>query len=269
MSVLSQNRRTTVARCYSLLDASIAGGIEDFTEGKYGVSDADDAEGYAEAQWRQAEYLLDRIRCESRTRILDIGCGNGRVLRQAEDRGASAVGITISNSQVRRCRARGLDARLIDYRDLRTEIHGRFSGIVANGSLEHFVQPTDAADGLDDRIYRSFFRTCRRMIRRGDRLVTTAIHFRERGQVDPNAIVAGAKAHRAGTPEYHFASVLQDCFGGWYPAPRQLQHAARRRFVLEREEDGTVDYARTSAYWLRQLRWSLATRPEALVQLCP
>jgi cyclopropane fatty-acyl-phospholipid synthase-like methyltransferase len=267
MSVLTQDRTTTVARCYALLDASIVAGIEDFSEGKYGVADANDAEGYADAQWRQAEYLLDQIRCESRSRILDIGCGNGRLLRQAEERGASAVGITIANAQVRRCRARRLDARLIDYRDLQPDIHGRFSGIVANGALEHFVQPTDAAEGLDDRIYRDFFRTCRRMIRRGDRLVTTAIHFRERGQVDPNAIVAGSKAHRTGTPEYHFAAVLQDCFGGWYPAPRQLQHAARNRFVLEREENGTRDYARTSAYWLRRLRLSLATRPDVLMQL--
>jgi cyclopropane fatty-acyl-phospholipid synthase-like methyltransferase len=267
MTVTQQEHRSTVATCYSLLDTSISGGIEDFTEGKYERGDTDDRDGYLRAQHRQAEYLLDQVRCWPGSRILDIGCGNGRVLRQATERGALAFGVTISREQVRRCRDRALDARLIDYRDLRPEIHGRCSGIVANGSLEHFVQPEDAAEGRADKIYRGFFRTCRRMLRRGDRLVTTAIHFRERDQVLPQEILAGSRVHRNGSPEFHFSSVLQDCFGGWYPAPRQLQLAASRYFVMEREADGTTDYARTSAFWLRQLKWSIATRPDVMVQL--
>jgi cyclopropane fatty-acyl-phospholipid synthase-like methyltransferase len=267
MPVLQQSQRSTVATCYSLLDTSVAGGIEDFSEGKYERGDGDDRQGYLQAQWRQAEFLLDQVRCRPGSRVLDIGCGNGRVLRQAVDRGADALGVTISREQVRRCRDRALDARLIDYRDLRPEIHGRFSGIIANGSLEHFVQPEDAAAGNADKIYSNFFRICRRMIRRGDRLVTTAIHFRARDQVSAEDVLAGSRVHRPGSAEYHFAAVLQDCFGGWYPAPRQLQLSASRYFVMESESDGTADYVRTSRFWLRHLKWSMATRPDVLMRL--
>lgn len=267
MPVTPKDQHSTVANYYSLLDTSVAWGIEEFTPGKYERGDGDDRESYLQAQWRQAEFVLDQVCCWTDSRILDIGCGNGRMLRQAMDRGAGALGVTSSREQVRRCRDRTLDARLIDYRDLRPEIHGRFTGIIANGSLEHFVQPGDAATGRADKIYRGFFRTCRRMIRRGDRLATTAIHFRERDQVSPEDVLAGARAHRPGSAEYHFARVLQECFGGWYPAPRQLQLAASRYFVLESETEGTADYARTSSFWLRQLKWSMATRPDVLMRL--
>ena len=55
----------TVRTCYDLLDVCLAGGISDFTEGKY-VDQRDDAAAYDEAQRRQADYLLDQIGCHSR-----------------------------------------------------------------------------------------------------------------------------------------------------------------------------------------------------------
>src|SRR3990172_9922780 len=47
------------------------------------------------------------------SRILDIGCGYGRILEQAAARGAKAVGITISPPQQDYCRRRGLDVHVL------------------------------------------------------------------------------------------------------------------------------------------------------------
>ena len=74
-------------------------GLTDFTDGKY-VDDRNDRAAYLAAQERQAEYLLDQVHCGPGTRLLDIGCGYGRILEHAARRGARAVGITISPPQV-------------------------------------------------------------------------------------------------------------------------------------------------------------------------
>ena len=59
------------------------------------------------------------------------------------ERGAEAIGISISPPQVAHCQAQGLDARLLNYKELPMEWAGQFDGIIANGSPEHFVMPAD------------------------------------------------------------------------------------------------------------------------------
>jgi cyclopropane-fatty-acyl-phospholipid synthase len=253
----------TVRTCYDVLDVARACGVTDFTDGKY-VDDHNDRAAYLAAQERQAEYLLDQARCGIGTRLLDIGCGYGRILEQAAQRGARAVGVTISPPQVAANRARGLDVRELDYRDIfrrgDDSWAGAFDTVIANGSLEHFVQVADAAAGRSDEIYEEFFAICRRLLSDGGRLVTTAIHFREVGQFDPHAILRGPQAHPCGSSNRQMA-MLSRWFGGWYPEPGQLERCAACHFELVGEEDGTHDYDLTSEHWLRRLRIALAINP--------
>lgn len=256
---------STVVQCYDLLHLCLTGGVTDFTDGKY-VDGRDDRAAYLQAQSAQAEYLLDEIGCGIGTRILDIGCGYGRILEHAERHGAKAVGITISPPQVEDCQRRGLDVRLLNYRDIPDDWNGQFDGIVANGSLEHFAQLSDAMAGRVDEVYEEMFAICYRLLARGKRFVTTAIHFREAGQMSPEEIALGPDHWPVGSDQYQFAMVQRN-FGGWYPEPGQLAQCAAPHFRLTHVEDGTDDYRRTSEFWLRQLRWSLATRPRLWRQL--
>ena len=251
----------TVVMCYRLLDLALPGGICDFTDGIYAEGESRSRAAYLKAQQRQSEYLLDEIRCGRDSHVLDIGCGNGRLLRQAQQRGARAVGITISEEQVARCRQQGMDVHLLNYRNIPHGWDEAFDGLVANGSLEHFVSAEDAAAGRDDELYEEMFAICRRLVPAGCPLATTAIHFREPGQVQAEEIRRGPDAFERGSPRYHFAMVLQRTFGGWYPAPGQLETRARGCFRLIHEVDGTQDYRLTSEYWLRRLKWSLAGNP--------
>ncbi len=273
---------SAVRRCYDLLTVAPACGLTDLTDGKY-VDDRNDRAAYLAAQERQAEYLLDEARCGPGTRLLDIGCGYGRMLEHARRRGAQASGITISPPQVAAGKARGLDVRELNYRNIfagphpllphrraedRTahdvEINNpwerSFDAIIANGSLEHFVQAHDAARGRADEIYEEFFAICRRLLVDGGRLVTTAIHFRTAGQFDPAVIERGYRALPRGSDEYQFA-MLVDLFGGWYPEPGQLEQCAADHFDLEVAEDGTHDYYLTSEHWLGQFKRSLRASP--------
>ena len=244
----------TVVACYSVFDYFFpAFGFTDLTDGLY---EGDPNRPYEAAQARQAEALLDRAGIGPGRRLLDLGCGYGRILQAAGARGARAWGITVSPEQVRRGTAAGLNVRRQDYKHLGPEWDGQFDGVVANGSLEHFVQAGDAAAGRDDDIYRRLFATVHRLLdpSGAGRFVTTAIHFRERP--DPHDWLKPPAAFPWGSPAFHWARLTRS-FGGWYPARGQLEHCAAGYFRLAHEEDGTADYRRTSETWLSTVRRTL------------
>jgi cyclopropane fatty-acyl-phospholipid synthase-like methyltransferase len=256
--VLPTNGRVTT--CYSVFDAFFPRiGLHDLTEGIYERRQT----SYEEAQAKQHNYLLDQLCCGSRSRLLDVGCGYGTLLRRAIARGASAKGITISAEQARHCRQAQLDVRVLDYRQLGAEWHRSFDGVVANGSAEHFVQPADAAAGRDDAIYRAMFQTFHRLLdpdSPSQRVVTTTIHFLRRPQ--PSEIMRFPFLSRVGSFNYHFALLVRG-FGGWYPGLGQLERCAAGYFDLIHEVDGTEDYRRTSEEWLDRVKRAMRSRTGA------
>ena len=228
-----------------------ASGFDDLTEGMY---EGDPRRSYEEAQARKASALLDRAACGPGSRLLDIGCGYGRILKAAAARGAVATGITVCPKQARRGRRAGLDVKLQNYKTLGPDWNGRFDAVVANGSLEHFAQPADAAAGRDSEIYRHFFATAHRLIGPGTatgRLVTTAIHVPHRP--DPNEWLRRPSDFPRGSAQFHFARLRARVWrmvSGAGPAPG----LRRGYFSLVDEEDGTEDYRLTSEAWLLGVR---------------
>lgn len=255
-----------VVSCYDVLDLCRGCGITDFTDGKY-VDGRRGRLAYLEAQRRQADFLLDQIDCDLGSRVLDVGCGYGRIVEAATGRGADATGITISPPQVVAGRRNGLDVQWCNYREILASGRRRawehaFDGIVANGSLEHFVQAEDAAAGRADDMYAEFFAICRRLLKPGGKLATTAIHARRVGQVNPADMTGDPARWPRGSETYHAAN-LHRSFGGWYPEPGQLEAAARGEFTLIAAEDGTHDYLVTSQYWMSRIKRSLAFDPRS------
>lgn len=242
----------TVVACYSVFDHFFpALGFTDLTDGLY---EGDPNRGYEHAQARQAHVLLDRAEVRAGHRVLDIGCGYGRILKAAQARGAKGWGITVSPEQVKRSTAAGLNVKLQNYKHLGREWDGQFDAVIANGSLEHFAQPQDAAAGRDDAIYRHLFETVHRLLdpnTSGAKFVTTAIHFRDRP--DPNDLLKKPSAFPRGSSGFHWARVYHS-FGGWYPVSGQLEQCAEGLFRLVHQDDGTNDYRRTSEEWLSGTR---------------
>ncbi len=247
-----------VVNCYDFFDRLFPeSGLLDLTEGIYG---GDPSIPYEQAQKNQINWLLDEVACTKGSRVLDIGCGNGTLLEAALQRGAEAVGITISPAQVRRCRQRGLDARLLNYRDIGERWTGYFDGIIANGSIEHFVQPADVIAGKADAIYRELFEICHRVMNPAapvKRFATTTIHFHAGSpHLTARDLLKGPLTFRWGSAKFHFA-VLQKGFGGFYPQVGQLQRCAEPHFKLLQEVDGTHDYHLTSEAGHRHVKQSL------------
>lgn len=242
----------TVVACYSVFDYFFpACGFTDLADGMY---EADPARDYETAMAAQAESLLDRAGVGLGSRLLEIGCGYGRILKAAQTRGARAWGITVSPEQVRRDVAAGLNVRLQDYKHLGNEWNGQFEAVIANGPIEHFVQPTDALAGRDDEIYRHMFETVHRLLdpnHKNARFVNTTIHYRDRP--DPACLLQSPSTFSFGSNDFHWSRLARS-FGGWYPVRGQLEACAHGRFRLVDEEDGTDDYRRTSEVWLSVVR---------------
>jgi cyclopropane-fatty-acyl-phospholipid synthase len=108
-----------------------------------------------DAQLAKKRHLAAKLLVKPGATVLDIGCGwGGLVLYLAENCGARATGITLSEEQFRRAqnraaersRAREAAFRLIDYRD----VDGRFDRIVSVGMFEHV--------GVS--FYNAFFEKC-------------------------------------------------------------------------------------------------------------
>lgn len=241
-----------VKLCYTMVHAAEAVGIVDLADGEYRPEDTTLEEGIE----RQLNYLLDQVGCTwPGFRLLEIGCGYGHLLRLAQQRGALAVGVNVSPEQVKYCQDHGSQAFCCTYRDLldSTAWHGQFDGVIANGSLEHWVQPEDAQAGLMDGIYNESFAIAHRVLdpaKEDARYVTTAIHVKR--EVKPEYLLTPWRQQPKGSDRRHF-SLLHNWMGGYYPVDGQLERCARPYFSLEAEVDGSEGYRIANDYRLARM----------------
>jgi cyclopropane fatty-acyl-phospholipid synthase-like methyltransferase len=252
-----------VQLCYTLVHAAEAVGIHDLADGEFLPSDTTLEQGIE----RQLNYLLDQVGCDRPGfRLLEIGCGYGHLLRVARDRGARAIGVNISPEQVQFCNRSGSQVYQCSYRDLLDayEWHGQFDGVVANGSLEHWVQPEDVLAGRMNDMYRESFGIAHKLLdptATDARYVTTAIHVKR--EVRPEWLLTPWRRHPRGSDRRHF-SLLHHWMGGWYPVAGQLEECARPYFALERETDGTLGYKIANDIRMDRMLCGLTSNPKLL-----
>ncbi len=250
-----------VKLCYTLVHAAEAVGIRDLADGEFLPSDTTLEEGIE----RQLNYLLDEVGCtRPGFRLLEIGCGYGHLLSLAQARGARAVGVNISPEQVRHCQEQGLRAYCCDYRDLgdATVWHGQFDGVIANGSLEHWVQPEDVQAGRMNAIYQESFAIAHRLLdphAAEARYVTTAIHVKR--EVKPEYLLTPWYRQPRGSDRRHF-SLLHNWMGGYYPVDGQLEACAQPYFSLVKEMDGSLGYKIANDYRMGRMLRGLYTNPK-------
>jgi trans-aconitate methyltransferase len=154
-------------------------------------------------------------------RILDVGCGDGALTEKLVALGCSVVGIDPSPSMIEAAKARGLDARIADVRNLTFD--AEFDAVFSNAVL-HWVREPEAA-----------VRNMRKALTAGGRF---AAEFGGHGNVAAvaTALRAAAKLHGGDpaltapwfypTPD-HYAAILGGAGFkveriGLYPRPTPL-----------------------------------------------
>ena len=245
-----------VVNLYDIAGITTIAGISDYTEGIYNGNPSTD---YNIAKKNQHNYLLDEIDAKERFKLLDVGCGLGTLLETARERGVIGTGITISEDQFKRCKNKGLDVHLLNYKNLPLHFNGRFDGIIANGSLEHFCQPEEALQGNQNYVYKHMFKIFYNLLNPNSpsqKLATTAIHFNG-NHINPKKLLRNPFLN---FDEKHFYfSILHKSMGGYYPIKDQLKKCASDSFYLIKEVNGTNDYYLTSEYWTSQFKKALFT----------
>ncbi len=253
----------TVRACYTLLDTAGGSKALDLADGEFRPTDTTFKQGIT----RQLNYLLDEVGCNRPGfRLLEIGSGYGNLLKEAKKRGALAVGVNLSPEQVKFCNDNGLQTYLCNYRDLlnEKEWYGQFDGVIANGVLEHWVQPEDALTGKMNTIYNESFQIAHKMIDPNvadTRYVTTAIHVNRK--VTPETFLGTWYKQPKGSDRRHF-SLLHSWMGGYYPVEGQLEECAQPYFSLETEMDGTLGYKIANDYRRASLTRDFRTNPRKL-----
>lgn len=237
----------------------------DYTEGLYHGGDYR-SRSLEDAQRDQRAWVLDHALVGPGSRVFEVGCGNGSLLKDVEARGGRGVGITPNPNQVRLCRNMGLDVRQKTWQQVGSEHDDDFDAVVANGSLEHFVSLGEARRGLQDAIYERFFDLCASVLdhaSRSRRVVLTFIAFKR--TPDAEEVDRPSRELPFGSDAYHYR-LLERTYRGWYPSGgEQVHRAAERHFELIDEEDGTHDYLMTTREWARRTRWLLLRRLPAVL----
>ncbi len=107
----------------------------------------------AERYARDARFVSDLgapvvtlLRPRPGERILDLGCGDGRLGQELAAVGADVVGIDSSSDMVRAARARGLDARVMAAEAL--DFAEEFDAVFSNAALHWMTRPDAVIRGV-------------------------------------------------------------------------------------------------------------------------
>ncbi|WP_273522490.1 SAM-dependent methyltransferase [Rhodosalinus sediminis] len=182
-----------------------------------------------EAQEAKKAHIAQKLMIREDDRVLDIGCGwGGMAITLARDFGARVVGVTLSENQLERARARAeaaglskrVEFRLLDYRKLDEP----FDRIVSVGMLEHVGVPQ----------YRTYFdKVAELLTEDGIALIHTIGRLTEPSAQSP------------WLSKYIFP-------GGYVPSLSELAAPIERSGLYGTDIEvlqGTYHYARTLEHW--------------------
>lgn len=93
-----------------------------------------------ENEARQRQLLKELGRHTLGRALLDVGCGDGQLLRTAQQEGWDAVGIDLSDAAIRLCASLGTTASKTDFFDETLDTK-RFDVIIMSELLEHVPSP--------------------------------------------------------------------------------------------------------------------------------
>jgi len=208
------------------------------------------ASSLEEAQLNKLNYHLDAAGVEQGSRLLDIGCGWGGLIRTASDhrKVGHATGLTLSEDQFKFVKGLALpetNVHLTSYEDF--QIERPYNAVISIGAFEHFVRP-GMSHSQRIEIYGNFFHQVARWLTPGGRLSLQTIYWADIDRQYADAIVPTDVFPESDLP------YLSEVF-----------EASRTSFEPMLMTTGADDYTRTLMEWLKRLK----ARRTAIEALAP
>ena len=191
--------------------------------------------------------------------MLDLGCGWGPLLNFIRARGATGLGVTLSQAQYAACRRHDLDVHLSDARKLDRESFGGFDAVASLGAFEHFCSPDEYRAGRQEEIYRGIFERVASVLPGGGRLYLQTMVF-GRNMIP----IEQVDIHAPRDSDAFILALMERQFpGSWLPfGHEQVVRCAEPSLRFCSDSNGRLDYIETINQWnarigARSLRKSL------------
>jgi cyclopropane-fatty-acyl-phospholipid synthase len=221
----------------------------DYSGAKY---DGDFSMSLEEAQRAKHKFIADSIHTKKGSKVLDMACGWGPFIKYiTQERGATGIGVTLSEGQVKACQNNGMDVIVKDCRTIKVEDFGTFDAITCIGGLEHFCSIEEWKEGKQEKIYSDFFQTLYNLLPNGGRFYMQTMTFSKNmlkyEDIDINS--------EEGSASYVLALMIKEFPGSWLPyGPEMVIRNAEPHFKLISQSSGRLDYIETIRQWRKKFR---------------
>ena len=221
----------------------------DYSGAKY---DGDFSMSLEEAQKAKHEFIANSLNISKGSKVLDMACGWGPFSTYVtRERGATSIGLTLSEGQAKACQKNGLNVFVKDCRYVTPKDYGLFDAIACIGGLEHFCSVEEWKEGRQEKIYADFFKTLYNLLPVGGRFYMQTMTFSKNMIAYEDFDIYAAK----GTAPHVCALMAKEFPGSWLPyGPEMVIRNAEPSFKFISQSSGRLDYIETIGQWRKKFR---------------
>jgi cyclopropane-fatty-acyl-phospholipid synthase len=221
----------------------------DYSGAKY---DGDFSMSLEEAQRAKHKFIADSLHIKKGSKVLDMACGWAPFTRYiVEERGATSIGLTLSQGQADACQKNGFNVLVKDCRYVKPEDFGMFDAITCIGGLEHFCSVEEWQQGKQEKVYSDFFKTLYNLLPIGGRFYMQTMTF-SKNMIDFEELDVNADRN---STAYIMALMVKQFPGSWLPyGPEMVIRNAEPHFKLISKSSGRLDYIETIGQWRKRFR---------------
>jgi cyclopropane-fatty-acyl-phospholipid synthase len=205
-----------------------------------------------EAQKAKHKFIADSLHIKKGSKVLDMACGWAPFTRYiVKERGATSIGLTLSQGQADACQKNGFNVLVKDCRYIKPEDFGLFDAITCIGGLEHFCSVEEWKQGKQEQVYSDFFKTLYNLLPIGGRFYMQTMTF-SKNMIDFKELDINAEKD---STAYIMALMVKQFPGSWLPyGPEMVIRNAEPYFKLISKSSGRLDYIETIGQWRKRFR---------------